>query len=146
MLRWCENAKPTQIALMASSETGNVIASYRDLSVWKRAMQLAGASYSVAARLPASERYALADQIRRSATSIPANIAEGHARKYRADYARFVSNARGSLAELETHLLLAVSLGLAPERDVEFALALASETGRMLTALSKALRPVTPRS
>lgn len=55
-------------------------------------------------------------------------------------------NARGSLAELETRLLLAVSLGPAPEREVESALALASETGRMLTALSKALRPVTPRS
>lgn len=51
---------------------------------------------------------------------------------------------RGSLAELETHLLLAVSLGLVPERDVESALALASETGRMLTALSKALRPRHP--
>ena len=124
----------------------DIVGSYRDLKVWKRGMQLAKASYGVAAMLPASERFARADQIRRSATSIPANIAEGHAREYRGDYVRFVSNARASLAELETHLLLALSLGLAAKRDVEPALALASETGRMLTALSKALRPLSPRS
>jgi len=128
------------------SATSELVGSYRDLKVWKRGMELARASYGVAAMLPASERFALADQIRRSATSIPANIAEGHAREYRGDYVRFVSNARGSLAELETHLLLAINLGLAAEHDVEPALALASETGRMLTALSKALRPLASRS
>src|SRR5947209_7513129 len=78
--------------------------SYRDLEVWQRAMELLLACYQIAKRLPAIERYGLGAQLRRAATSIPANIAEGNGRRHRGDYVHHVSIARGSLTELVTLL------------------------------------------
>ncbi|MBZ5502136.1 MAG: four helix bundle protein [Acidobacteriia bacterium] len=87
------------------------IKSYRDLLVWQKAMDLVVASYGIAKKLPAQEMYGLVTQIQRAAASIPANIAEGHGRKHRGDYLHHLSIARGSLLELETHLLIAGRLG-----------------------------------
>ena len=70
--------------------------SYRDLVVWNRGMELASAAYKVSHMLPNYEMYALADQIRRSAVSIPSNIAEGYGRNSTREYVRFLSIARGS--------------------------------------------------
>jgi four helix bundle protein len=81
---------------------------HRQLYVWQRAMELATESFEIADQLPATGRRALADQIRRAAASVPANIAEGHGQYYRRAYARHVSIARGSLMELDTHLEIAV--------------------------------------
>ncbi|MBX3725647.1 MAG: four helix bundle protein [Xanthomonadales bacterium] len=120
---------------------------FRELEVWKAAMELAKSTYEISARFPAEERYGLTRQLLRAAVSIPSNIAEGNARQSRADYARFVSIASGSTAELLTQLQLAVELGLAEDGQVEPVRDLAESVGRMLYRLHKALlRQVPPRS
>ena len=111
------------------------IETYRDLIVWQKAMQLAAEAYRLAKLMPRSEEYRLVNQLLRAAASVPANIAEGHARGTRKDYAHFVSIARGSLAETETFLQLAVKVDLLATGDVETALGLAEEVSKMLTAL-----------
>ena len=93
--------------------------------------------------LPKAEEYRLTSQLLRAAASVPANIAEGHARGTRKDYAHFVSIARGSLAETETILLLLVDVELLAEERIQAALALCSETGRMLNGLLARLRDAT---
>jgi len=87
------------------------MASYVDLVVWQRAMQLVPLVYSVARRLPVEERYGLSDQLRRAVVSIPANIAEGQARQHPRESIQALTVARGSLAEVDTLLLVAVALG-----------------------------------
>jgi four helix bundle protein len=84
--------------------------SYRGLEVWQVAMDLVEEVYPAAAYLPDSEKYGLTNQLRRAATSIPSNIAEGFGRSHRGDYLRHLSIARGSLMEIETQLIIAVRL------------------------------------
>jgi four helix bundle protein len=88
-----------------------------DLDVWKDSMRLAREIYRVSAAFPESERYALAAQIRRSAVSVASNIAEGAGRGTRADYARYLRIARGSLMEVDTQLWIACDLGLLQSRS-----------------------------
>ena len=114
------------------------IQSYEDLSVWQLAMRLATDINALTARFPVHERYGLADQVRRAASSIPANIAEGWARPTRV-YINHVSIALGSEAELKTHLLLAVRMSLITRAQADPLLALASQVGRMLRGLKKSL-------
>lgn len=90
---------------------------HQDLRVWRLGMELAADVYRVTALLPVEERYGLTSQLRRSAASIPANIAEGAGRHSTQEFARFLSIARGSLAELETHVLLCEQLQLLPRSD-----------------------------
>jgi four helix bundle protein len=87
------------------------VKSFQDLRVWQAAMTLVPVVYGLTRLLPREERFALGDQARRAAVSVPANIAEGHARKYTKEYLQHLSIARGSLAELHTLLLLAEKLG-----------------------------------
>lgn len=87
------------------------IKSYRDLDVWQRAMDVAEVVYRISSGFPADERFGLVSQLRRSAVSVPSNIAEGHARFSTKDYLRHLSYAMGSLAEVETQLLLSRNLG-----------------------------------
>ncbi len=115
------------------------IASFRDLTTWQKSMRLAEVCYSITDTMPRSEQFGLTPQIRRSAASIPANIAEGHNRHARMAYGNFVGIALGSVAELESHLELAVRVGILTRAQVEPALALADEVGRMLRCLSRAL-------
>jgi four helix bundle protein len=84
---------------------------YRDLIVWQDAIKLAKCVYILLGKFPKTETYALSDQIRRAAVSIPSNIAEGQARKAPADFKRFLHIALGSLAELDTQLVLAKEFG-----------------------------------
>ncbi len=112
--------------------------SYRDLEVWKRAMDLAAEAYDLAKSLPDSEKFGLAQQIRRSAVSVPSCIAEGRGRLSTREFARFIALALGSLAELETQLLLAERLDLT-KRPADAALKSADELGRMLQSLRKTL-------
>ncbi|MCB1610919.1 MAG: four helix bundle protein [Xanthomonadales bacterium] len=112
--------------------------SYRDLEVWKRAMDLAEAAYAIARSLPDTERYGLAQQMRRSAVSVPSCIAEGRSRLSTREFARFLAIAMGSLAELETQCLLAARLGLTREA-IDPLLRSANELGRMLQSLRKSL-------
>ncbi len=94
------------------------VKSFRDLRVWQTAMNLVPVVYQLVKLLPREERFALADQLRRAAISIPANIAEGHARRYTKEYLQHLSIARGSLAELHTLLLLAEKLGYLSSQQV----------------------------
>jgi four helix bundle protein len=120
------------------------IQSYRDLLVWQKAMRLAAEAYRLARLLPKAEEYRLTSQLLRAAASVPANIAEGHARGTRKDYANFVAIARGSLAETETILLLLVEVELLSDEQVRTALDLCAEVGRMLNALLGRLRDTRP--
>lgn len=86
------------------------IKTFRDLIAWQRAMQLAKEIYRITTAMPTTERYSLTLQIRRAAVSVPSNIAEGYARQSKTDYVRFLKVARGSLAELETQLILCEEL------------------------------------
>ncbi len=96
-------------------------------------MDLAVEVYEATRAMPVEERFGLTGQIRRAATSVPANIAEGSGRQHPGDFAQFLSIAMGSLKELETHLLLANRLGMLSE--VESLLALVQRVGMMLTKL-----------
>lgn len=108
---------------------------FRELVVWQKAMNLTAEVYRLAKSLPAEERYALSDQMRRAAVSIPSNIAEGNSRGSNKDYAHFLSVARGSNSELVTQLLLCTMVGYLTENDISQALSVSEEVGRMLTSL-----------
>jgi four helix bundle protein len=116
-----------------------IIASFRELSVWKKSIALAEAAYALSAMMPRQDQFELAAQIRRAAASVPANIAEGHNRHARRAYANHVAIALGSLAELESHLELAARLGLAEPERLRSTLAQATEVNRMLHGLARAL-------
>ena len=111
------------------------IRSHRDLVAWQKAMDLAVEVYRLARGFPHDELYRLTSQLTRAIISVPANIAEGHARATAKDYAHFLAIAKGSLAEAETFLLLAVRLGYINEVTASPALSLCTEVGKMLTAI-----------
>ena len=113
---------------------------YRDLTVWQRGFELMLECYRLVERLPQHERYGLISQIRSAAVSIPANIAEGHGRLHRGDYLRHLSIARGSVMELETHLLAVEHLGYVRRADLAVAQDLLDQISRMLTVLIRMLR------
>ena len=114
------------------------ILSYRDLEVWNVGMDLVLEVYALIRELPSSERYALSAQLRRSAVSIPSNVAEGYARRGKA-YRDHVRIALGSLAELETQIEVAVRLGLLSTSRVAAAVELAKRVGQMLHGLLRSL-------
>ena len=87
------------------------IRTYRDLAAWQKAMTLAQGTYRATETFPESERFGLVSQMRRSATSVAANVAEGFGRGRKAEFRRFLEVARGSLFELQTHAELARRLG-----------------------------------
>jgi four helix bundle protein len=114
--------------------------SYRDLTVWQRSMDLAEQCYRFSRAFPREELFGLTSQIRRAASAIPANIAEGYGRGHRGEYLQFLRIAQGSLKELETHLLLSVRVELAAAETVEPVLELCEQVGKMLGALIRSLR------
>lgn len=112
---------------------------YEKLIVWQKSMDLVNVVYTITKQLPEDERFGLYSQMRRAAVSIPSNIAEGHSRASGKEFARFLSIAQGSKAELETQLHICDRVGLIMHQDVDTALRLCSETGRMLTSLMNKL-------
>lgn len=120
--------------------------SYRELDVWKKAMDMVVAVYGLTDEFPAQERYGLASQMQRAAVSIPANIAEGYGRLHRGDYVHHLSIAQGSLAELETHLTIAVRLEFIPRDEAAGVWTMAQEVGKMLSGMIRALQGKTKRS
>ncbi len=114
--------------------------SYRDLLVWQAAVRLAELAYAVTRDFPRVEAFGMVSQIRRSAVSIAANIAEGHGRETSRSYIQALRIAQGSLKEFETHLIVAGRVGLAPQDEVDAILREADETGRMLRALIRAIQ------
>lgn len=108
---------------------------FEQLEVWKKAHELALLTYSLTDGYPASERYGLAQQMRRAAVSVPTNIAEGAGRASNADFARFLGIARGSTSELQYQSRLARDLGLSTDAEHSELSGQAQEIRRMLTAL-----------
>jgi four helix bundle protein len=102
-------------------------------------MDLAEQCYLATKAFPKEELFGLTSQIRRAGVSIPANIAEGHGRYHTKEYLNHLSIARGSLMELETHLLLGNRVGLLPKSVLDNLLVLTDEISRMLTGLRKSL-------
>ena len=115
------------------------IKSYRDLLVWQRAMSLAEESFRLTEHFPRREIYGLTAQLRRSAISIPANIAEGNGRRSTREYLHFLSVALGSTLELETQMLLAVRLNYVQESDAARSFEMTAELGRMMHGLRNSL-------
>jgi four helix bundle protein len=114
------------------------IQSYRDLIVWQRAMDLLTECYRVARVLPPSETYALGAHLERAAVAVAAHIAGGHARE-RAEFLESLTAATGSLREVETLLLAATRVCLLSADQIQTAMGLGDEVGRMLTALRRSL-------
>jgi len=114
------------------------INSYRDLTVWQKAIDLVIELYRITKKFPAEERYGLTSQMRRAVVSIASNIAEGKARGTRKDYRRFLINAYGSGAELETQIEIAKRLCLC-EENFKTADDLLAEIMKMLNVLIRKL-------
>jgi four helix bundle protein len=117
------------------------IESYRDLIVWQQAMDLAVSIYETTKARPKEELYGMTTQLRRAATSVPANIAEGYGRESRASYQQFLRIAQGSLKELETHLLIAQRVGIASHEAVEPLMIRSESVGTLLRLLIRKLSP-----
>ena len=111
------------------------VRSYRDLQVWQRAMDVTVGTYELTRAYPRDELFGLTSQSRRAAASIAANIAEGYGRASKPSYLNFLRIARGSLKELETHLILAERVGLLASGATAPLLDQTDEVGRMLHGL-----------
>lgn len=120
------------------------IRSHRDLVVWQKGMDLVVLVYRIADGFPADERYRLTSQLTRAAASVPANIAEGHARATARDYAHFLTVAFGSLMETETFLMLAVRLGYRDRDAIAPSLALITELSKMIISLRNKIHDPRP--
>ena len=116
------------------------IDSYQQLEVWQKAVTLVTEVYQVTRTFPREEIYGLTSQLRRAAVSIPANIAEGWGRNTTRDYIQFLRVARGSLLELETHLVIAGNLELIDPSAQERLDQRTQEINRMLNGLIKSVQ------
>ena len=117
---------------------------YKDLLVWQKGMALTKLVYKLTAKFPTDERFGLTSQMRRAAVSVPSNIAEGQARHGTKEFLQFLSHAEGSLAELETQVLLSTELQFAQAVDVKPALQEIDELQKMLIALKRKLAVSSP--
>jgi len=115
---------------------------FKELNVWKKAHRLTLAVYTLTRGFPKDELYGLTSQIRRAASSIGANIAEGCGRRSDGELTRFLQIARGSSSELEYHLLLARDLHLLDEESFTEFESLVLEVQRMLTSLVQRVQPI----
>ena len=112
---------------------------YRDLLVWQKAITFVTKTYKATKMFPKEELYGLISQMKRSAISIPSNIAEGYGRKSRNDYLRFLQIAMGSLFEIQTQLEIARNLGFVPEDSFNELYENSREIERMLSSLIRKL-------
>ena len=112
---------------------------FRSLEVWRKAHRLTLAVYAATRSFPAEERYGLTSQLRRTAVSIPSNIAEGCGRGSDADFGRFVQIALGSASELEYQVLLSYDLGMLTQAEFDSLASAVIEVKRMLTSLVRRL-------
>ena len=120
------------------------IQSHRDLIAWQKSMDLVETVYQLTKLFPDEEKFGLTSQLRRCIVSVPSNIAEGHGRGSRKDYAQFVSIAKGSLMEAETQLLIAVRLGYLESSRIEEVISLIREIEKMLSTLRRKLLSQNP--
>jgi four helix bundle protein len=110
---------------------------FKDLIVWQKSMQVVKDVYVLTSEFPGTERYSLSDQMRRAAVSVPSNIAEGQAYQSSRDFLRFLHHSRGSLAELETQVLIAHSLNYISDSRAKTVLDAIDEVSRMLSGLMR---------
>ena len=113
---------------------------HKDLILWQKAMALATDVHRLTTELPRHELFGLSSQLRRAAVSIPSNVAEGAARRTTREFLSFLHIARGSFAELETQLHLAVSIGYLTDAALAPVLGRLDEVGRLLNAVIVGLR------
>jgi four helix bundle protein len=111
------------------------IRSYRDLIVWQKSMKLVSEIYICSKEFPSDERFGLTSQMRRSAVSIPSNIAEGYGRNSTGDYKRFLQIAVGSLFELQTQIEIAFQLNYVNEDKYKSVFMICTEIDKMLYSL-----------
>ena len=112
---------------------------YKDLIAWQKAMELVNAVYDATEGFPRREMYSLTDQIRRAAVSIPSNVAEGQAHFSNREFLHFLRHSRGSLAELETQLLIALHRKYLTDEQAQELLKRADELSRILSGLINSL-------
>jgi four helix bundle protein len=115
-------------------------ASFKELIVWQRAVQLTTEIYHLSASFPSSEKFGLINQIRRASVSVASNIAEGYGRSTKGEYVQFLGHARGSICELQTQLIIATALGFCPNNEIQNVERLSADVSRMLIALMNKLR------
>lgn len=117
----------------------NTTRSYKDLAVWQKGIALAKLVYQLTKNFPSEEKFGLLAQMRRAAVSIPSNIAEGQARHTTGEFIQFISHAEGSVAELDTQLILSIELKFCRDVGAEAAFELIAELRRMLNVLRRKL-------
>ena len=113
---------------------------YKDLLVWRKGIELVKSIYQLTQRFPSDERFGLTSQLRRSAVSVPCNIAEGQARHTTKEFIHFISNSEGSLAEVDTQVVIATELQYCTQKETEFVFGLIDELRRMLNGLRRRLQ------
>ena len=116
-----------------------MLRSYKELNVWQKSYKLCLHIYKVTKRFPKDEMYGLTSQIRRSAVSIPSNIAEGYGRKTTLEYVRFLYIAYGSVCELETQTMISGDLGYVGKKRLQEIRQEIGDVERMLKAMIKSL-------
>ncbi len=116
-----------------------MIRTHHDLEVWQKAMDMVAEIYRLTAQFPPEEKFGLVSQMRRAAISVPSNIAEGSA-KQTGNFRRHIEDARGSLAELETQLELALRLKFVDSAQAQQLQHLLIPIGKMLTNLHRSLK------
>ena len=122
----------------------NAVKSFHDLVAWQQAMELVTEIYRVSQKFPKEEMFGLTSQIRRAAVSIPSNIAEGRGKSSTGEFQHFLYHARGSLAEVETQLLIAINLGYLEKAGVSHITELIVRVGKILHGLLSALKKTKP--
>ncbi|MFN8295186.1 MAG: four helix bundle protein [Chitinophagales bacterium] len=118
----------------------STIKSYKDLIAWQKGIELVSVTYQILEKFPKEEKFGLISQISRSSTSIPANIAEGWGRDSNANFCNFLKIAKGSLYELETHLIVSKNLNFISEKELELIQIKIDEIGRIIQGLIKSMK------
>ena len=116
------------------------IKNYRDLEVWKKAMLLTNKIYDCTQLFPMEELFGLSSQMRRAAVSIPSNIAEGSIRGTKPEFSRFIGIARGSLAELETQIIIACDRKYISNTCYDELMIISEDISKMLLGLLRSLK------
>ena len=123
----------------ASENRSNRVKSYKDLLVWQKGITLVKEMYRLTQTFPDIEKFGLVSQMRRAAVSVPSNIAEGQCRHTRKEFIQFLSHSEGSVAELETQLVLSVELGYCTLAQTQRVMNLTTELSKMLDSLRRKL-------
>src|SRR5437764_7849042 len=112
---------------------------YKDLIVWQKGIELAKLVYQLTTAFRADEKFGIIAQLRRAAVSVPSNLAEGQARRTTGEFVQFISNAEGSIAEIDTQLILSCELEFCSQQSAEPAFELVRELRKMVNVLRRTL-------